>query len=148
MEWWPAGFAFFAATLLPVQAALNGALNRALGRPALVVLVSLSGSALCITLFGLLTGRLGFVSAARIATVPVWAWPAGACGAIYLASQPIVAPRLGAGTYMGIAVTGQIAAALALDHFGALQLPEHPASPLRVLGALLMAAGVVLVARN
>jgi uncharacterized membrane protein YdcZ (DUF606 family) len=34
-----------------------------------------------------------------------------------------------------------------LDHFGALDLPRHAASPLRLLGALLIAAGVALVAR-
>jgi uncharacterized membrane protein YdcZ (DUF606 family) len=36
---------------------------------------------------------------------------------------------------------------LLLDHFGALDLPRHAATPLRLLGALLVAAGVALVAR-
>lgn len=147
MEWWPAAFTLFAAALLPVQASMNGALNRAFERPALVVLVSLTGSAIFVGAVGLVTGRLGFVTAERAALVPWWAWPAGVCGAIYLTSQPLVAPRLGAATYISLSVTAQVAAALALDHFGALQLPQHAASPLRVLGAVLMAAGVVLVAR-
>jgi transporter family-2 protein len=147
MQWWPIGFALFAAGMLPVQAALNGALNRALDRPALVVLISLTGSAVFIVGVGLATGRLGFVPAARVANVPWWAWPAGVCGAIYLFSQPVVAPRLGAALYISLAVAGQMAMALALDHFGALDLPRHAASPLRLTGALLIAAGVVLVAR-
>ena len=147
MQCWPVAFTLFAAALLPVQAALNGALNRALGSPALVVLVSLSGSALFIGAVGLATGSLGLVPAARVANVPWWAWPAGVCGAIYLSSQPLVAPRLGAATYISLAVTAQVACALLLDHFGALGLPQHGASPLRVLGAALMAVGVVLVAR-
>jgi bacterial/archaeal transporter family-2 protein len=147
MQWWPAGFALFAAALLPVQAALNGALNRAFDRPALVVLVSLTGSALFIGAVGLATGRLGLVPAARLANVPWWAWPGGVCGAIYLLSQPLVAPRLGAAAYISLSVAAQIVAAVLLDHFGALGLPQHAASPLRIVGALLMAAGVVMVAR-
>jgi len=147
MEWWPAGFALFAAALLPVQAALNGALNRALDRPALVVLISLSGSALFIGTVGLATGRLGLVAASRAAQVPWWAWPAGVCGVIYLLSQPLVAPRLGAATYISLSVSAQVFAAMLLDHFGALGLPQHPASPARILGAALIAAGVALVAR-
>jgi transporter family-2 protein len=148
MSWWPPVFVLFAASLLPIQAACNGALNRALGRPLLVVLISLTGSALFITAIGLATGRLGLPGEGRAAEVPWWAWPAGVMGAIYLSSQPIVAPRLGAATYMGLSVVAQIGMALALDHFGALHLPQHDASPLRIAGVLLMGAGVVLVARN
>jgi transporter family-2 protein len=147
MQWWPAGFALFAAALLPVQAALNGALNRALDRPALVVLISMAGSAVFVVGVGLATGRLGLVPAERVANVPWWAWPAGVCGAIYLISQPLVAQRLGAALYISLAVAGQITAAVLLDHFGALDLPRHAATPLRLLGAALIAAGVVLVAR-
>lgn len=148
MSWWPAAFALFAASLLPVQAAFNGALSRALGNPLLAVIVSLTGSALFIGAVGIVTSQWSVPSAARVAMVPWWAWPAGVLGAIYLSSQPIVAPRLGAATYMSLAVTAQIAAALLLDHFGAFNLPQHAASPLRILGVLVMAAGVILVARN
>lgn len=147
MPWWPAAFALFAATLLPVQAALNGALNRALERPALVVLISLAGSAVFIGVVGFATGSLGLVSASRVARVPWWAWPAGVCGAIYLLSQPLVALRLGAALYISIAIAGQILAAMALDHFGALNLPQHSATPLRMVGALLIVGGVALIAR-
>jgi len=147
MEWWPAGFTLLAASLLPVQAALNGALNRALGNATLVVLISLSGSAIFMGAVGIATGTLAAPSFGRISAVPWWAWPAGVCGAIYLSSQPIVAPRLGAGTFISLSVTAQVGAALLIDHFGALGLIPHPASPLRVLGAVLMACGVVLIAR-
>ena len=147
MKLWPVGFALCAAALLPVQAALNSAMNRALDRPALVVLISLTGSAIFMLVVGFGTGRLGTVPAYRLLDVPLWAWPAGVCGAIYLSSQPIVLPRLGAAFYISLSVCGQILAALALDHFGALGLPQHSASPLRILGALLVTAGVVIVAR-
>jgi uncharacterized membrane protein YdcZ (DUF606 family) len=63
-------------------------------------MVSLSGSVIFMLLAGLLSGRLGLVPADRIGRVPLWAWPAGVCGAIYLFSQPVAAPRLGAALYM------------------------------------------------
>ena len=50
-------------------------------------------------------------------------------------------------TLVRLAVTGQVGTALLLDHFGALNLPAHPASPMRVLGAALIVAGMTLVAR-
>ena len=148
MSWWPIPFVLFAASLLPVQAAMNGALNRALGRPALAVLVSLAGSLVCIVAFGAATGRLGGASWSRAADVPWWAWPAGVCGAVFLLSQPVVLPRLGAATFTGLAVTAQVLMAVALDQFGALGLPQHSASPTRLVGAALMVCGVVLVSRG
>ena len=146
MPWGSIGFVLLAASFLPIQAACNGALNRALGRPALVVVISITGSLAFMVAAGLISGRLGLVPADRFARVPPWAWLAGVCGAIYLLSQPIAAPRLGAALYMSLAVTGQVATAVLLDHFGLLNLPQHAASPGRVLGTVLIAAGVSLVA--
>src|SRR5271165_6082839 len=131
-------FALLAGALLPLQAAMNGAINKALERPGLVVMISLSGSLIATGIGGLLTGRLGLASAERMALVPWWAWPAGVCGAIFLLSQPVVVPRLGAALFMSLAVAGSLTASLWMDHFGALRLPEHAASPLRILGLALV----------
>lgn len=128
MTLWPVLFTLFAASLLPVQSALNGALNRALQRPPLVVAISLTGSLLFILAAGLLAGRALWPAPGRFATVPWWAWPGGVCGAIFLLSQPIVLPRIGAAFYVGLSVTAQVCMAVALDHFGALGLPQHAAS--------------------
>ena len=147
MSWWPVAFALFAAALLPIQAAMNGAINRALHQPPLVVMCSLSGSLLFMSAVAVAGRRLAWPGGAALAEVPGWAWPAGVCGAIFLLSQPIVLPRVGAAAFTGLAVTGQVLTAVALDHFGALHLPQHAASPLRLLGAALMVAGIVLVAR-
>jgi transporter family-2 protein len=112
-----------------------------------VVVISITGSLVFMLAAGLISGCLGVVPAVRIAQVPPWAWLAGVCGAIYLLSQLIAAPRLGAALYMSLAVTGQVVAAVVLvDHFGLLHLPQHAASPGRVLGVVLIVAGVSLVA--
>jgi transporter family-2 protein len=148
MTWWPVAFALIAASLLPIQAAMNGAINRALHQPPLVVMCSLGGSLVTMLTVVVIGRRFVLPSAAAVAQAPFWAWGAGVCGAIYLLSQPVVLPRIGAAAFTGLAVTAQIVCAVTLDHFGLLGLPQHDASPLRVLGAALMIAGIVLVARN
>lgn len=148
MRLWPVAFALFAAALLPIQSALNAATGRALGRPALVVLISLTGSAVFMLGAGAVTGQFAALESERWGRVPWWAWPAGVCGAIFLLSQPVVVPRIGAAFYASLAVTAQIIAAVVLDHFGVLGLPQHDATPGRLLGAALLVAGVVLVARS
>lgn len=144
---WAIAFTLAAASLLPVQAALNGAANRALHRPPVVVMISLGGSLVFMLLVTLLNARQAWPPAERFAQVPWWAWPAGVCGAIFLLSQPIALPRVGAAAYTGLSVTAQICMAMLLDHLGLLGLPHHAASPPRILGALLMVAGIALIAR-
>ncbi len=147
MQWGPIGFVLFAAALLPAQAACNAAINRAIGQPVIAIMCSLLGSLAAILLFGLFSGRLWPVPVERLGNVPLWAWAAGLGGAFFVAAQALMVPRLGAALFTSLAVTGQVAMAMTLDHFGALNLPAHPASPLRVVGAALIVAGMALVAR-
>ncbi|MET3926368.1 uncharacterized membrane protein YdcZ (DUF606 family) [Devosia sp. 2618] len=54
-------------------------------------------------------------------------------------------PRLGAATAMALIVVGQMLASIAIDHFGVLGTTQHSAGPVRIVGALLLLAGVVMV---
>jgi bacterial/archaeal transporter family-2 protein len=147
MPWGSVGFVLFAAALLPAQAACNAAMTRAIGQPVIAVMISLSGSLVAMMAFGTVAGRLWLVPAERFAHVPWWAWAAGLGGAFFISAQAIMVPRLGAALFTSLAVTGQVATAIALDHVGALNLPQHTASPLRVAGAVLIVVGMTLVAR-
>jgi transporter family-2 protein len=46
---------------------------------------------------------------------------------------------------MSLAITGQLGAALVLDHHGAFGFPVHPISFGRLAGGVLLLAGVVLI---
>ena len=55
--------------------------------------------------------------------------------------------KVGAGAFTGITVTAAIVTSIVLDHFGWLGLKEHAAGAWRIVGAVLMIAGVMLVAK-
>ena len=48
---------------------------------------------------------------------------------------------------IGLAVGGQIALAVTLDHYGLLGLERHPVNAVRLMGMLLLVVGVILVKR-
>ena len=75
---------------------------------------------------------------------PSWIWAGGALGAVYVACFTLLIPRIGAAGMICLAVLGQVAASLLLERFGILQA-ARPVDALRILGALLVLAGVVLV---
>jgi len=68
----------------------------------------------------------------------------GVFGAIYVAGFTLLVPRIGAAGMICLAVLGQVTASLLLDQFGILQAPK-PVDAVRIVGALLVLAGVVLV---
>jgi transporter family-2 protein len=138
--------ALAAGALLPLQAAINAALRGYVGRPEWAAVVSFA--------VGLL-GLLAWVAAARqpapglaaLGRAPWWAWIGGLLGAAYVTSVILLTPRLGVTATLGLAVAGQLAAALVIDHFGWLGLEARPLSAGHVAGAALLVAGVVLVRR-
>ena len=86
-------------------------------------------------------------SAATISRVPLWAWSGGIFGAIFIGLSIITIPKLGGATYIALLVTGQMIAALAVDNYGWLGVPERHIDLLRMLGVALLVGGVVLIRR-
>ena len=84
-------------------------------------------------------------SAAVAARVPWWAWSGGLFGAVFIALAILLIPKIGAATFVALLVTGQMLAALTLDHFGLLGVPVQPATLVRMAGAGFLILGVVLI---
>ena len=82
-----------------------------------------------------------------LASVPAWAWFGGLMGAFYVAISTVVASQLGTASLLGLALSGQLAMALVVDHFGWLGMPEHPITLTRLAGVVLLGVGAWLVAR-
>ena len=82
-----------------------------------------------------------------LASVPAWAWFGGLMGAFYVAISTVVASQLGTASLLGLALSGQLAMAIVVDHFGWLGLPEHPITLTRLAGVALLGVGVWLVSR-
>jgi bacterial/archaeal transporter family-2 protein len=132
--------------LLPLQAGINAQLRVAFSDPLTTALASfLVGAA------GL--GAALLASRATVGPVTAWEhsawwhWTGGLLGAAYIVAAVILAPRLGAAALTAAVVAGQMAASVALDHYGLVGFPEHPVSLARLAGAALVILGVVLVQR-
>ena len=135
-----------AGMALTIQVGINSTLRRGLGNPGMATLVSFLVGTVGLALYLLVT-RTGLPTKAAIATVPSWAWFGGLVGAFYVATTVIVGPRLGSATLLALVVLGQLLAALVIDHFGWIGFPQHPLSTLRILGAIMLFGGVLLIVR-
>ena len=79
--------------------------------------------------------------------MPWWAPLAGLTGAVAVYAGLAFIGTIGAGTYTALNVNAAIIASIVIDHFGWLNANVHTCSPLRLLGALLLVAGVTLVSK-
>ena len=134
---------FVAGGMVAIQAPTNAILAKAGGSPVLAALISFSVGTLC--LLAVWLGSSNRPGTAAFGGLPWYAWLGGAYGAVYVAVAAYAAPKIGLASLITIGIAGQIAMALWLDHIGALGLPREPISLVRVGGAVLVAAGVLLV---
>jgi len=131
---------------LSVQVGMNTQLRKVLQSPNSAALVSfLVGTVALLVL--LLALRTPLPTRDTLAAVPVWAWFGGLFGAFYVASSTVVASEIGATSLLVLALLGQLATALVIDHFGWLGLPVHPLTWMRIAGVVLVGVGVWLITR-
>lgn len=131
---------------LTVQVGMNTQLRKVLQSANLAALVSFTvGTAALVLLVFVM--RTPVPARATFAAVPWWAWLGGLLGAFYVASSTVVAVELGATSLLGLALAGQLATALVIDHFGWLGLPENPITWTRLAGVALLGVGVWLISR-
>ena len=139
--------ALAAGALIPVQAAANAALSKAINGNVPVAALTLFVVAGLVTAVGaLLTQEVP--ATAAFGSAPWWAYVGGLIVAFYVFTITFLAPRLGVGTAIALIVTGQILAALAIDHFGLMRSLTFPLTPSRAIGAVLMVVGAVLALRR
>jgi len=139
------GGALFAGVLIPIQTAYNAQLARALHSPLLsaFVVFVVGLAALAVTVFAM---RVPLPSGGDARSASVASWLAGGVlASLYVILLIALLPKLGAATTVAFVVIGQIVCSIIIDHHGWLGLPEHAASAQRLLGLVLMSAGVLLV---
>jgi transporter family-2 protein len=136
--------AIAAGFCLPTQAGINAQLNLWSRSAILTATISFAVGTIGLAAYTLIL-RTPWPSGAGIARHPWWIWSGGLLGAFLVASTVVLAPKLGAASMISLIVAGQMGSSIVLDHFGWIGYPVHPINGFRILGVVLMVAGVVLI---
>ena len=147
MKWGLLAFAVFAGFLNTIQAGSNASLNKSLQQPVWSAAVVFSVALAATLVTALVTGQK-LPTAASVAQCPWWAWIGGILGAVYILSMVTSADKVGAAVFTGGYRHGRG------DHlpspwitFGLMGFEMHKANILRIIGGVLMACGLALIAR-
>lgn len=130
---------------LAIQGGVNSQLNVAWTQsPILAAAVSftIGAIALFIVVFAL---KIPIPKQIKGTDTKWWHWTGGLLGGYLVFAATFLAPLVGAGMLIGLILMGQLSTAVILDHFGLIGFEKKPVNARKVLGVLLLAAGVVLI---
>ena len=138
--------ALFAGMAAPTQFAINSQLRQVVGGPVLAAALSFLVGTIILLMAAVVLSR-SVPELGPIMSAPPWMYLGGLLGAFYVSASIVLTPRLGVATTIGLFLAGQVIASIVIDHFGLFGVAVQPASIPRILGALLIIVGVVLVQR-
>ena len=79
-------------------------------------------------------------------TMPWWAPVGGLVGAVAVYAGLAFVQKVGAGPYTALTVTAALITSLVIDNFGLFNMQVHAINAWRIGGAMLLIAGVTLIA--
>ena len=132
--------------MIPTQGAVNTKLSSYVESPIAAAFISFLVGTIALFLCLLFAG-MPLSSLANSKNAPIIAWTGGLLGAFFVSAIAASVPRLGVAVTFSLAIAGQMLITLAIDHFGFLDVPVKEISLARILGVILIVAGVIVIRR-
>ena len=133
-----------AGMLVALQPPINSKLGTAAGTFAAATISFMVGTAALLVVTVVAGGHhLG-----GLRGVPWWYFAGGFIGAVFVASSLVTVRTLGAGGVVAATIAGQLTGSVVIDQFGLIGLAKQPLNLAKVVGIVLLAAGVYLIVRE
>ena len=136
---------FLAGIALPVQTGVNARLRARVGSPYNASLVSFLSAFVFLLFLNCAAGGGVALPFGSMLREPAWIWTGGICGVIFLTGNILLLSRLGGVQTVVLPVMGQILMGLLIDGAGLFYSARSPITILRVIGACLVLAGVLII---
>lgn len=144
---WIVPFIILGGALQTCGAAMNGQLNKSLVNPFLASTVSfLIITFFFMALFFAMPHPLPAIQDLR--QMPWWAVFGGLVGAVQVFAGLSFVHKVGTGNFMALTVSAALIASLVIDHFGWFRMDVHAITATKLVGAVLLVGGVVLITRK
>jgi transporter family-2 protein len=135
-----------AGCLVGMQAPINSRLGKSVGTVQAATFSFLVGTVALVLIASFWQGGLGELS--NVGKVPWWALIGGLLGAVYVTVALVAVRTLGASGLTAVVITGQLVISVVIDRLGLLGVARQHIGAGRILGLVLLAAGVLLVVRK
>jgi transporter family-2 protein len=148
MNWFFLLLAFLIGISNTVQSGVNAQLRESLNNPILAAVTSfLVGLAVLLVAFACFNQSPvpGF---SQLRQIPWVRFTGGIFGAFYIITVIFIIREIGPANMICLVIAGQMIAAITIDHYGLQGFAVHQITTPRILGAVLLVAGVYLILKN
>ena len=128
-----------------IQASINTEARKVIRSPFITAGINFTVAWICLAAFIIFTEHRLYIPVETIAEYPLWIWFGGVCAIIIVTLNISCLPKLGAAGNVMILNFGQIMTGLVIDHFGLFGSETVRMSMIRLAGAIIVMAGLVLV---
>ncbi|WP_411842561.1 DMT family transporter [Salinicoccus sp. HZC-1] len=137
----------FTGAMPPIQTAVNSALRYEVDSFFFASLVSFFiGAAALLILSLIIAKHIRFVAYDRtLGHIKPWHFIGGMLGALYVTTNIILMPYLGATLTLMTVIFGQMLMGLLIDHFGLLGIHKNPIDARRVAGVVMILSGIIML---
>jgi len=138
-----AAWSLLAGAGIPLIGVLNSGVARSVGNPYAATAIMFAIAAL--VALGLALPLYGPPTMAQLGSAPPISYGAGLLIGFYGLSATIIIPRLGAASFIAFILVAQLLTSAAVDHFGLFGMVRRPIEITRMVGLIVIAAGIVVM---
>lgn len=144
MKWGLFLLALAAGAATALQVPVNAGLRQHLAHPMQATLASFTVGMIASLLYCFMAGA-SRPAISTLVEIPWWSWCGGLLGTVYVGLSIVLSPRIGLAAMLSMVIAGQMVMSLLIDHYGLLHAPIYAVTPGRLLGAVLVIVGAVLM---
>ena len=135
-----------AGCLVGLQAPINSRLGKSIGTAQAATFSFIVGTVALVLIASFWKGGLGNIG--HVGRAPWWALVGGLLGAVYVTVALVAVRTLGASGLTAVVIAGQLLISVAFDRFGLVGVARQQIGAGRIVGLVLLVAGVALVVRK
>ena len=137
--------AMLVGAIVPVQTAINTRLRQSVGSPIGATFVSFIIAVVVASVISWGASGALVPDLSTAASQPWWAWLGGFMGVMFIAGNIVLFPQLGPVQTVILPILGQVIMGLLVDALGLFESPRVSVGALRLLGAVVVVAGIAMV---
>jgi len=138
---------FMAGAAMAVQSGINAQLRAATNHPILAAFVSFFTGTVVLAAM-LFFSKQALPGLADYSNISWYKFTGGLLGVFIVITALVSVQQIGAANMFVLLIAGQLITAVIMDHLGVLGLKQQPISLQKMLGIMLLIAGVYLVNRS
>ncbi|MCX6182035.1 MAG: DMT family transporter [Bacteroidetes bacterium] len=128
---------------ITTQASVNSQLRASIQNPFAAAFISFAVGTI-VLFFALLIVRQGFPNVSELKTLPWHQYMGGVLGAFFVSAIIYTLPQIGSANMFVLIIAGQLITSLAYDHFGAMGAVQQNITWQKIVGVVLVIAGVYI----